>query len=71
MECTTFSYRNPMAASLGLAGLRQKGLTTRGVLFIALDDRGEVHIAVPENMASVVRIKVGELRRRVHSHSSQ
>jgi hypothetical protein len=49
-----------MAVSLGLASLRQQGLTTRGVLFLALDDRGEAHIAVPDNLATVVRIKVGD-----------
>jgi hypothetical protein len=49
-----------MAASLGLAQLRLTGLTTRGVLFVALDARGAVHLAVPEHMADVTRIKVGE-----------
>lgn len=60
MICTTYSYRNPMAASLGLENLRQKGLTTRGVLFCALDDRGEMQLAVPDGLASVTRIKVGD-----------
>jgi hypothetical protein len=60
VRCSTYTYRNPMAASLGLATLRQRGLTTRGVLFLALDDRGETHIAVPEDLESVVRIKVGD-----------
>ena len=56
----TYSYRDPMAASLGLAQLRLTGLTTRGVLFIALDARGAVQIAVPEHMSEVTRIKVGD-----------
>jgi len=60
MIARTFHYRDPMAASLGLAELRRQGLTTRGVLFVALDARGEVHIAVPENLATVTRIKVGD-----------
>ncbi len=55
-----FSYRNPMGASIGLADLRRQGLTTRGVLFVALDARGEVSICVPEDLALVTRIKVGE-----------
>src|SRR5262249_10034277 len=49
-----------MAASLGLAQLRLTGLTTRGDLFVALDARGAAHIAVPEHMAEVTRIKVGD-----------
>src|SRR6185503_15199955 len=60
MNATTYRYRDPMAASLGLTQLRLKGLTTRGVLFVALDPRGEMHIAVPENLATVTRIKVGD-----------
>jgi hypothetical protein len=60
MEATTYRYRDPMAASLGLGALRRQGLTTRGVLFVALDARGEVHIAVPDDLATVTRIKVGE-----------
>jgi hypothetical protein len=60
MECTTYHYRDPMAASIGLAELRRRGLTTRGVLFVALDARGGVHLAVPTDLATVTRIKVGE-----------
>ncbi len=56
----THVYSDPMAASLGLAQLRLSGLTTRGVLFLALDPRGAIHIAVAENLAEVARIKVGD-----------
>lgn len=61
MPVTTkvYHYSDPMAASLGLDHLRQLGLTTRGVLFVALDDRGGVSLAVPETMTEVTRIKVG------------
>jgi hypothetical protein len=48
-----------MAASIGLAALREAGLTTRGVLFLAIDDRGAISMAVPEHMREVTRIKVG------------
>ncbi len=53
-------YRDPMAASIGLADLRAQGLTTRGVLFLALDHRGEASVVTPEDFAEVVRIKVGQ-----------
>jgi hypothetical protein len=56
----TYAYSDPMAASLGLAQLRLTGLTTRGVLFLALDPRGAVQLAVPEQMSEVTRIKVGD-----------
>jgi hypothetical protein len=53
-------YSDPMAASLGLANLGNSGLTTRGVLFLALDPRGAVRLAVPEQQTEVTRIRVGD-----------
>ncbi len=55
-----FHYRDPAAVALGLRELRKKGLTPRGLLFLALNPRGETYIAVPEDFDAVDRIKVGE-----------
>jgi hypothetical protein len=60
LAARVFHYSDPMAASLGLAELRQSGLTTRGVLFLALDPRGEISLAVPDDLADVARIRVGD-----------
>jgi hypothetical protein len=53
-------FRDPTAVVLGLEELGQRGLTPRGVLFIALDPRGEAHIAIPDDASCVTRIRVGD-----------
>jgi hypothetical protein len=53
-------FRDPTALVMGLDELGMRGLTPRGLLFIALDPRGETHIAIPEDASSVTRIKVGD-----------
>src|SRR5688500_6846892 len=53
-------YRDPAAVILGLKELRKQGLTPRGLLFVALDPRGETYIAVPEDLDAVASIKVGD-----------
>jgi hypothetical protein len=53
-------YRDPAAVAIGLAELRRQGLTPRGLLFVALDPRGETHIAVPEDLDAVGQIRVGD-----------
>jgi hypothetical protein len=53
-------YRDPAAVTIGLGELRRQGLTPRGILFVALDPRGETHIAVPEDFNTVTEIKVGD-----------
>src|SRR3954464_5929876 len=55
-----YKYRDPAAVILGLKELRKQGLTPRGLLFVALDPRGETYIAVPEDLDAVGSIKVGE-----------
>jgi hypothetical protein len=45
---------------LGLKELRRQGLTPRGLLFIALDPRGEVYVVVPEDLDAVESIRVGD-----------
>ena len=37
-----YHYRDPAAVILGLRELRKKGLTPRGLLFVALDPRGNI-----------------------------
>jgi hypothetical protein len=53
-------YRQPAALILGLKSLRKQGLTPRGLLFIALDPRGEAHVVVPEDLDAVESIRVGD-----------
>jgi hypothetical protein len=55
-----YHYRDPAAVILGLKELRKRGLTPRGLLFIALDPRGETYIAVPEDIDAVSNIRVGD-----------
>jgi hypothetical protein len=55
-----YRYRDPAAVVLGLGELRGRGLTPRGLLFIALDPRGETYIAVPDDFQSVTDIRVGD-----------
>jgi hypothetical protein len=53
-------YRDPPSVVIGLKELRKQGLTPRGLLFVALDPRGETHIAVPEDLDAVAGIRVGD-----------
>ena len=55
-----YHYREPAALVLGLKELRKQGLTPRGLLFIALDPRGEIYIVVPEDLDAVASIRVGD-----------
>ena len=55
-----YHYRQPAAVILGLKELRKQGLTPRGLLFIALDPRGETYIVVPEDLDAVASIRVGD-----------
>ena len=55
-----YHYRQPAAVILGLKELRKQGLTPRGILFIALDPRGETYIVVPEDLEAVTSIRVGD-----------
>ena len=55
-----FHYRDPAAVILGLKELRKQGLTPRGLLFVALDPRGETYIAIPEDLDAIPTIKVGD-----------
>jgi hypothetical protein len=55
-----YHYRDPAAVILGLKELRKQGLTPRGLLFVALDPRGETYIVVPEDLDAVANIRVGD-----------
>jgi hypothetical protein len=55
-----YHYRDPAAVILGLKELRKQGLTPRGLLFVALDPRGETNICVPEDFDAVASIRVGD-----------
>jgi hypothetical protein len=55
-----YHYRQPAAVILGLKALRKQGLTPRGLLFVALDPRGETYIVVPEDLDAVESIRVGD-----------
>jgi hypothetical protein len=55
-----YHYRDPAAVILGLKELRKQGLTPRGLLFVALDPRGETSIAVPADFDAVESIRVGD-----------
>jgi hypothetical protein len=55
-----YHFRDPTAVVIALDELGQRGLTPRGVLFIALDPRGETHLAVPDDAAAVAHIRVGD-----------
>jgi hypothetical protein len=55
-----YHYRQPAAVILGLKDLRKRGLTPRGLLFIAVDPRGETYVVVPEDFDAVESIRVGD-----------
>jgi hypothetical protein len=55
-----YRYRDPAAVILGLRELRKKGLTPRGLLFAALDPRGETYLAIPDDVDAVGNIRVGD-----------
>lgn len=60
MNFATFGYRDASSLAIGLTDLRKKGLTPRGLLFLALDPRGVVHLAVPEDLDRGTSIRVGD-----------
>jgi hypothetical protein len=60
MATRVYHYRDPAAVVLGLKELRRQGLTPRGLLFVALDPRGETSLAVPEDLDAVASIRVGD-----------
>lgn len=55
-----FHFRDPAAAIIGFQELSKRGITPRGILFIALDTRGECHVAIPSDSARVASLRVGD-----------
>lgn len=55
-----FHFREPAAAIIGFQELAKRGLTPRGILFIALDTRGECHVAIPDDINLVGNLRVGD-----------
>ncbi len=53
-------FSQPAPFLTGLKRLRESGLTPRGLLFLALEPNGAIHVGVPEDPEQVTRIKVGE-----------
>jgi hypothetical protein len=53
-------YAEPAAFLRGLKALRQRGLTPRGLLFLALSPDGAIHVGVPADPERVTSIKFGE-----------
>lgn len=60
VQMRVFRYRDTLAVTAGLRELRLRGLTPRGLLFVALDPRGEVYLAIPEDPDAISSVRVGE-----------
>lgn len=60
VQTRVYRYRDPAALAAGLRELRRQGLTPRGLLFVALDPRGETYVAVPDDGDLVAEVRVGE-----------
>jgi len=60
IQVRTLSFPTVSALMRGFSELRRGGITPRGLLFLALDEAGTTHIAVPENADDVEAIKVGD-----------
>ncbi len=55
-----FHFREPAAALIGFSELAKRGISPRGILFIALDTRGECHVAIPDDAGIVDSLRVGD-----------
>lgn len=60
MHTRVLRYRDPQALADGLRELRRTGLTPRGLLFLALNPRGETYLAIPEDVDAIASVRVGE-----------
>jgi hypothetical protein len=57
---TVERFGEPAALLRGLKDLRERGLTPRGMLFLALSPDGAIHLGIPEDPEKITSIKVGE-----------
>lgn len=55
-----YHFREPAAAIIGFQELAKRGVTPRGIMFIALDTRGECHVAIPDDTAKLAGLRVGD-----------
>jgi hypothetical protein len=53
-------YTGPAPLLQGLRALRQRGVTPRGVLFLALSSDGAIHIGVPDDANDFASLKIGD-----------
>jgi hypothetical protein len=53
-------FSEPAALLRGLKAMRERGLTPRGLLFLALSPDGHIHVGIPADPERVTEIKVGE-----------
>src|SRR5215471_16736765 len=53
-------FAEPAALLRGLKAMRERGLTPRGLLFLALSPDGKIHVGIPADPERVTEIKVGE-----------
>ena len=60
MSVLVESFSGPPALLRGLRAMRERGITPRGLLFLAFSPDGAVHVAVPEDPEQITSIKVGE-----------
>lgn len=60
VQMRVLRYRDPDELSEGLRGERRAGLTPRGLLFAALEARGEISLATLEDLDAVSSVRVGE-----------
>ena len=60
MSVVVESFSGPPALLRGLRTMRERGITPRGLLFLALSPDGTVHVGVPHDPEQITSIKVGE-----------
>jgi hypothetical protein len=64
-------YGEPAALLRGLKAMRERGLTPRGMLFLALSPDGAIHLGIPANPDEITQIKVGEKLALVWPHEGR
>src|SRR5581483_4183969 len=53
-------YTGPASLIQGLKKLRERGITPRGMIFLALSPDGTIHIGVPDDPEQFASLKVGQ-----------
>src|SRR5215831_2510734 len=60
MSVVVESFSGPPPLLRGLRAMRERGITPRGLLFLALSPDGTVHVGVPDDPDQITSIKIGE-----------